>query len=89
MIEALQFKYIAYTFPRRNNPLQHLPPMVANSKNLRWIDWEGDLEIPLLTNFPQRTLCCLILKDITQDQLWQGYKVILIDNLINRCKLSE
>ncbi|XP_023757848.1 disease resistance protein Roq1 isoform X2 [Lactuca sativa] len=54
--------------------LSHLPPVVANTKNLRWIDWQGDLASPLLTKFPQRKLCCLILHDSLQKQLWEGYK---------------
>ncbi|KAL4574931.1 hypothetical protein LXL04_021771 [Taraxacum kok-saghyz] len=78
MIEAIQFKYIDYTSlpPRGNNPLEHLPPIIANSKNLRWIDWEGDLANPLLTNFPPTTLCCLTLTRSMQDQLWKGYKFL-------------
>ncbi|KAL4574930.1 hypothetical protein LXL04_021770 [Taraxacum kok-saghyz] len=76
MIEALRFKYNDYIFPQRKNPLQHLPPIIANSKNLRWIDWEGDLANPLLTNFPPTTLCCLILTGSKQKQLWEGYKFL-------------
>ncbi|KAL4579465.1 hypothetical protein LXL04_015613 [Taraxacum kok-saghyz] len=78
MIEAIQFKYSDYTSlrPQGNNPLQHLPPFIANSKNLRWIDWKGDLANPLLTNFPPTTLCCLILTRSMQDQLWKGYKFL-------------
>nr|KAJ0190366.1 hypothetical protein LSAT_V11C800409640 [Lactuca sativa] len=49
-------------------------PSVANLKNLRWIDWRGDLASPFPTNFPPKNLCCLILDDISQKRLWRGYK---------------
>ncbi|KAI3516485.1 hypothetical protein L1887_15402 [Cichorium endivia] len=55
---------------------EYLPLIVANSKNLRWIDWVGDLSGPLLTNFPPRTLCCLTLEHSPQIQLWEGYKIL-------------
>ncbi|KAL4570072.1 hypothetical protein LXL04_025723 [Taraxacum kok-saghyz] len=71
-IEAIQLSYD--TDSPRNNQLQHLPPIAANTKNLRWIDWKGDFSSHLLKNFPQRKLCCLILKDSLQEQLWEGYK---------------
>ncbi|KAI3516496.1 hypothetical protein L1887_15414 [Cichorium endivia] len=68
MIEAIYLE-------RYTNPLpEHLPPIVANSKNLRWIKWKGDLSSPLLTNFPPRTLCYLSLSNSPQIQLWKGYK---------------
>ncbi|KAI3522015.1 hypothetical protein L1887_11493 [Cichorium endivia] len=70
MIEAIYVEDHAFCLP------EHLPPIVANTKNLRWIKWRGDLSSPLLTNFPPRTLCCLILRDSPQTQLWEGYKAL-------------
>nr|KAJ0192962.1 hypothetical protein LSAT_V11C800410500 [Lactuca sativa] len=63
-------------------------PSVANLKNLRWIDWRGDLASPFSTNFPPWELRCLILDDISQKRLWRGYKVILILYLNNKLKQS-
>ncbi|CAH1431513.1 unnamed protein product [Lactuca virosa] len=77
MIEAIRFQCNRY------DPVELLPPVVANMKNLRWIDWRGDLASPFPTNFPPGDLCCLILDDISQKRLWGGYKVILILSLIN------
>ncbi|KAL4574932.1 hypothetical protein LXL04_021772 [Taraxacum kok-saghyz] len=78
MIEVVRFTNKRYQGNEEllHNILQDHPPIVANGKNLRWIYWSGDLEIPLLTNFPQRTLRCLELRNIMQDQLWQGYKFL-------------
>ncbi|XP_052622390.1 disease resistance protein Roq1-like [Lactuca sativa] len=52
-------------------------PSVANLKNLRWIDWRGDLASPFPTNFPPENLCCLILDDISKKRLWRGYKILI------------
>ncbi|KAI3516483.1 hypothetical protein L1887_15400 [Cichorium endivia] len=68
MIEAIYIEDHAYRLP------EHLPAIVANTKNLRWILWMGDLSSPLLTNFPPTTLCCLILRFSPQIQLWEGNK---------------
>ncbi|KAI3516490.1 hypothetical protein L1887_15407 [Cichorium endivia] len=68
MIEAIYIEDHAYRLP------EHLPAIVANTKNLRWILWMGDLSSPLLTNFPPMTLCCLILRFSPQIQLWEGNK---------------
>ncbi|KAL4557560.1 hypothetical protein LXL04_035743 [Taraxacum kok-saghyz] len=71
-VEAIRVSY--NTFPPRNNELQHLPPLVANTKNLRWIDWQGDFASHFLSNFPQMKLCCIRLFGSLQEQLWEGYK---------------
>ncbi|KAI3516637.1 hypothetical protein L1887_15560 [Cichorium endivia] len=73
MIEAIRFKHSSVDQLQR---YKHLPPIVANTKNLRLIEWDGDLASALLTNFPQRKLCCLILHNSSQKQLWQGYKIL-------------
>ncbi|XP_042752827.1 disease resistance protein RUN1 [Lactuca sativa] len=73
MIEAIRFKHNSVDHIQR---YKHLQPFVANTKNLRWIEWQGDLASPLLTNFPQRKLCCLILHNSSRTQLWEGYKVL-------------
>ncbi|CAH1431589.1 unnamed protein product [Lactuca virosa] len=70
MIEAIRFDYDS------DYPSQHVPPIVANMKNLRWIDWKRDLASPLPTNFPPREICCLILCCISLTQLWEGYKML-------------
>ncbi|CAH1431599.1 unnamed protein product [Lactuca virosa] len=85
MIEAIRYEY------NKDCLVQHLPPIVANTNNLRWIQWEGDFASHLLSNFPQRTLCRLILYGSFQKQLWEGYKLLpnlktvelwALDNLI-------
>ncbi|XP_023752245.1 disease resistance protein Roq1 [Lactuca sativa] len=91
MIQAISFKYSSEGQLKRNklqrnfrygseNQLKRykrlLHPIVANAKNLRWIEWEGDLASPLLTNFPQRTLCHLVLHNSLQKQLWEGNKLL-------------
>ncbi|KAI3516488.1 hypothetical protein L1887_15405 [Cichorium endivia] len=78
MIEGIYLEHYADPLP------EHLPPIVANTKKLRLLRWRGDLSSPLLTNFPPRTLCCLILEYSPQIQLWKGRKVILIVYLIKR-----
>ncbi|CAH1431619.1 unnamed protein product [Lactuca virosa] len=45
-------------------------------KNLRWIDWKGDIASPLPTNFSLRKLRCLLLGYNLQRQLWEGSKVL-------------
>ncbi|CAI9265829.1 unnamed protein product [Lactuca saligna] len=69
MVEVIRFEH-------SSENLIQIPPIVANTKNLRWIEWEGDLATPLLTNFPQRTLCRLVLNNSLQKQLWEGYKLL-------------
>ncbi|XP_052622371.1 disease resistance protein RUN1 [Lactuca sativa] len=73
MIEAIRFEYSSKDQLQRH---KHHPAIVANTKNLRWIDWEGDLANPFLSNFPQKTLCCLRLNNSLQRQLWEGYKLL-------------
>ncbi|CAI9297044.1 unnamed protein product [Lactuca saligna] len=73
MIEAIRFEYSSKDQLQRH---KHHPGIVANTKNLRWIDWEGDLANPFLSNFPQKTLCCLRLNNSLQRQLWEGYKLL-------------
>nr|KAJ0191415.1 hypothetical protein LSAT_V11C800408960 [Lactuca sativa] len=53
---------------------QLLPPIGANMKNLRWIDWRCDLASPFPTKFSPWKLCCLRLDGISQKQIWEGYK---------------
>ncbi|KAL8241750.1 hypothetical protein R6Q59_012052 [Mikania micrantha] len=48
--------------------------VVANMKNLRWVDWRGYHASSLPTNFPQRGLRCLTLTGGEQRLLWNGYK---------------
>ncbi|KAL7587806.1 hypothetical protein Lser_V15G37339 [Lactuca serriola] len=56
---------------------QNITPIVANMKNLRYIEWElGDPANPLSNNFPPRELCCLILSRALQKQLWDGCKLL-------------
>ncbi|XP_052622396.1 disease resistance protein Roq1-like [Lactuca sativa] len=66
MVKAVRFECNSYDLVEL--------PSVANLKNLRWIDWRGDLASPFPTNFPPKNLCCLILDDISQKRLWRGYK---------------
>ncbi|KAL7587034.1 hypothetical protein Lser_V15G37550 [Lactuca serriola] len=66
MIKAIRFECDSYDLVEL--------PSVANLKNLRWIDWRGDLASPFPTNFPPWELRCLILDDISQKRLWRGYK---------------
>ncbi|CAH1424775.1 unnamed protein product [Lactuca virosa] len=73
MIEAIRFEYSSKDQLQRH---KHHPAIVANTKNLRWIDWEGDLANPFLCNFPQKTLCYLRLNNSLQRQLWEGYKLL-------------
>lgn len=80
MVKAVRFECNSYDLVEL--------PSVANLKNLRWIDWRGDLASPFPTNFPPKNLCCLILDDISQKRLWRGYKVILILYLNNKLKQS-
>ncbi|KAK1419912.1 hypothetical protein QVD17_29349 [Tagetes erecta] len=62
-------------FSDKNDPLPHdNHHIVANMKNLRWVDWRGHHASSLPTNFPQRGLCCLTLRGGLQRQLWNGYK---------------
>ncbi|CAH1416745.1 unnamed protein product [Lactuca virosa] len=70
MIEAVRFEY------SWDDPLQRLPSIVANMKNLRWIYWKGDLTSPLPTNFSPRKLRCLLLRENFQRQLWEGIKFL-------------
>ncbi|KAI3750752.1 hypothetical protein L2E82_21546 [Cichorium intybus] len=67
------------------------PPIIANMRNLRYIERFGDPANPLLNNFPPTGLCCLILVGAIQDRLWNGYKYLpnlkimqlsVLDNLI-------
>ncbi|KAL4574673.1 hypothetical protein LXL04_021509 [Taraxacum kok-saghyz] len=60
-----------FRIPANREPI---PPILANMRNLRYIDWKGDHANPLLNTFPPRELCCLILRGSMQDQLWNGYK---------------
>ncbi|XP_023752246.1 disease resistance protein Roq1 [Lactuca sativa] len=69
MIEAVGLRFFVF-------PLEDKLPLVANGKNLRWIQWQCDIAIHLLSNFPQRTLCCLILGRGLQKQLWEGNKFL-------------
>ncbi|KAL4562807.1 hypothetical protein LXL04_026838 [Taraxacum kok-saghyz] len=68
MIEAIQCKYKPL-ISERDDPLQHLLPVVENTKNLRLINWEGGVSCPLLTNSPQKKLCCL-LPNLKMMKLW-------------------
>ncbi|XP_023757836.1 disease resistance protein RUN1-like [Lactuca sativa] len=70
MIQAIRFECYSY------GPVELLPPVVANMKNLRWVDWRGYYASPFPTNFPPRELCCLILDCYSQKQLWKGYKLL-------------
>ncbi|KAI3516493.1 hypothetical protein L1887_15411 [Cichorium endivia] len=65
MIEAIRYEYSWDT------PLQHLPPIVANTKNLRWIIWDGKSANHLPSSLIQSKLCCLILRYSPQKQLWE------------------
>ncbi|XP_052622931.1 disease resistance protein Roq1 isoform X1 [Lactuca sativa] len=69
MIEAIKSVLLA-------DPI-NLPPIVANMKNLRWIEWNGGLANPLPTHFSPRKLCFLKLDCIRPKQLWEGYKQYL------------
>ncbi|CAI9265231.1 unnamed protein product [Lactuca saligna] len=83
MIEAIRFECNRY------DPVELFPPLVANMKNLRWIDWRGDLASPFPTNFPPRELCCLKLDGISQKQLWQGYKNLPNLKILELCGLDK
>ncbi|XP_042753690.1 TMV resistance protein N isoform X2 [Lactuca sativa] len=72
MIEAIRFGYYVYESQR----YKHLSPIIANAKNLRWIEWHGEFASHLLSNFPQRKLCHLKLQKSLQKQLWEGYKLL-------------
>ncbi|KAI3740174.1 hypothetical protein L2E82_30596 [Cichorium intybus] len=69
MIEAIRLRSFIVT---KENNLS----IVANTKNLRWIDWQGDFASHLLSNFPQMTLRCLMLSGSLQEQLWEGCKLL-------------
>ncbi|CAH1430101.1 unnamed protein product [Lactuca virosa] len=82
-IEAIQVKY---------SQVHEEPPpslIVANMRNLRYIQWEGDPKnpsaSPLVNNSPPIGLCCLILSRGSEDKLWNGNKVLrnlkIMDNL--------
>ncbi|XP_023771114.2 TMV resistance protein N [Lactuca sativa] len=43
---------------------------------LWYIQWKGEPANPLLKQFPPKELCCLILRDAMQQQLWNGCKVL-------------
>ncbi|CAI9295945.1 unnamed protein product [Lactuca saligna] len=43
---------------------------------LGYIQWKGEPVNPLLKQFPPKELCCLILRDAMQQQLWNGCKVL-------------
>ncbi|CAI9295517.1 unnamed protein product [Lactuca saligna] len=90
-IEAIQASFLSFTeLTQYEGPLppevvehfrvpanrEPLSPILANMRNLRYIEWKGDPANPLLNNFPPKELCCLILRSSTQDQLWNGYKVL-------------
>ncbi|KAL7588765.1 hypothetical protein Lser_V15G37385 [Lactuca serriola] len=68
MIEAIRFKDNSY------GSVKLVTPIVVNMKNLRWIDWRGNLATPFPTKFPSVELCCLRLDGISHKQLWEGYK---------------
>ncbi|CAI9296990.1 unnamed protein product [Lactuca saligna] len=71
-IEAIKARYDSLLLKDQN-----LTPIVANMKNLRYIEWElGDPANPLSNNFPPRELCCLILSRALQKQLWDGCKLL-------------
>ncbi|CAI9295512.1 unnamed protein product [Lactuca saligna] len=69
MIEAIKADYSSF---REAKP----PPILANMRNLRYIQWKGDPANPSGNNFPPRGLCCLVLEYAIQDQLWNGYKYL-------------
>ncbi|KAJ0763456.1 putative TIR domain, P-loop containing nucleoside triphosphate hydrolase [Helianthus annuus] len=48
--------------------------VVANMKNLRWIDWEYYPASSFPSNFQPTKLRCLMLRDSWQKQLWEGRK---------------
>ncbi|XP_023757844.1 TMV resistance protein N isoform X3 [Lactuca sativa] len=68
MIEAIRFQDNGYS------SVELVPQIVVNMKNLRWIDWRGNLATPFPTKFPSVELCCLRLDGISHKQLWEGYK---------------
>ncbi|XP_076889842.1 disease resistance protein RML1B-like [Bidens hawaiensis] len=60
-----------------HDPLpRHNHHVVANMKELRWIDWRGPHASSLPTNFQPRKLCCLILSGGRHRQLWNDYKYL-------------
>lgn len=81
MIEAIKSVLLA-------DPI-NLPPIVANMKNLRWIEWNGGLANPLPTHFSPRKLCFLKLDCIRPKQLWEGYKVMLFYLIIRLKKVID
>ncbi|KAK1415962.1 hypothetical protein QVD17_31750 [Tagetes erecta] len=70
-IEAISVKsYMYASLPSQNHQV------LANMKNLRWIDWTGGHGGSLPRNFPPGELHCLILRGGQQRQLWKGYKFL-------------
>ncbi|KAJ0763446.1 putative TIR domain, P-loop containing nucleoside triphosphate hydrolase [Helianthus annuus] len=61
-------------FPRYIISHPGLYDVVANMKNLRWIVWEWYPASSFPSNFQPTKLCCLMLRNSWQKQLWEGCK---------------
>ncbi|KAI3733741.1 hypothetical protein L6452_13196 [Arctium lappa] len=67
----------------RDIPSSSLPQVIGNMKKLRWMVWYDYPAISFSSEFQPMELCFLELQSSFVEQLWEGYKVILIVPLIN------
>ncbi|KAL7588033.1 hypothetical protein Lser_V15G37468 [Lactuca serriola] len=85
-IEAIKMDFRFHPTKKQE---QDLPTVYsANMKNLRYMDSRGG-QLSLSNDLPLRQLCCLILCEGLQKQLWEGCKLLPNLKLLKLCDMNN
>nr|KAJ0191973.1 hypothetical protein LSAT_V11C800409120 [Lactuca sativa] len=88
-LEKIEAIKIVFRFQPAKKQEQDLHSVAANMKNLRYMESIGDPAKSLFNDLPLTELCCLILYDGLQKQLWEDYmflpslKLLKLHNMHN------
>ncbi|KAL7587750.1 hypothetical protein Lser_V15G37501 [Lactuca serriola] len=86
-LDKIEAIIMVFRFHPAKEQAQYLPSVAANMKNLRYMESFGDPAKSLFNDIPLRQLCCLILFSGSQNQLWEGCKLLPSLKLLRICDM--
>ncbi|CAH1431607.1 unnamed protein product [Lactuca virosa] len=86
-LDKIEAIIMVFRFQPAKKQAQYLPSVAANMKNLWYMESFGDPAKSLFNDIPLRELCCLILFSGSQNQLWEGCKVLPSLKLLRICDM--
>ncbi|CAH1431582.1 unnamed protein product [Lactuca virosa] len=88
-LDKIEAIHMDFRFHPAKEKEHYLPSVAANMKNLRYMESIGDPAKYLFDDLPLRELCCLILCEGSQKQLWDGCKLLPSLKLLKLCDMNN